>query len=312
MDMYYLSSSPHIRHTDTTRSIMTDVCIAMVPMSIFAVWHFGWKALFLLLVAVAFAWLTEYIWQNLMGIPGTWDDMSAVVTGMILALNLPVSVPLWMAALGSVFAILVVKQLFGGVGQNFMNPALAARCFLLISFAGPMTTFTLDGVATATPLTVMKTGGEVSVASLFTGMIPGTLGEVSVLCILAGAVYLVVRKIITLRIPLTYIGSFLLMIIFFGGKGFDPTFLLAHLFGGGLLFGAFFMATDYSTTPVTALGQIYFGIFLGVMTAIFRLFGATAEGVSYAIILGNIIAPILERKTLPVAFGRKGEKYAKE
>ena len=210
--------------------------------------------------------------------------------------------------LGGVFAIIIVKQLYGGLGQNFMNPALAARCFLLISFTSKMTTFSLDGVSGATPLAVLKSGGTVDVAAMFVGRIPGTIGEVSVIALLIGAAYMLWKKVITIRIPAAYLITFTLFVIIFGGHGLDPTFILAHLCGGGLIFGAFFMATDYVTSPITPSGQIIYGILMGCLTGLFRLFGGSAEGVSYAIILSNVMVPLIEKVTLPKAFGKEGKK----
>lgn len=282
---------------------MYDVAIAMIPAALFGIYHFGIKSLLIILVTVATCMLSEYVYESLMGRPVTVSDGSALVTGLILALNMPPEVPLWIPMLGGVFAIIVVKQLFGGLGQNFMNPALAARCFLLISFAGRMSTFTVDGVSTATPLAVMRNGQSVSVAASFFGMIPGTIGEVSVLALLIGAVYLLVKKVITLHIPGTYILTFAIMMFLFGGM--DIHYTLAQVCSGGLIFGAFFMATDYVTSPVTKNGRILFGILLGVLTAVFRLWGGSAEGVSYAIIFCNILVPLIEKVTLPKAFGKE-------
>lgn len=306
-----VSAAPHVRSQDTTQSIMFDVAIALLPATAFGVYQFGLKALLVIMISIFACIMTEYVYQNLMGLPVTISDGSALVTGLLLALNLPSSVPLWMPLLGGIFAILVVKQLFGGIGQNFMNPALAARCFLLISFAGRMTTFTLDGVSGPTPLAQLKAGESVNVFSMFLGKISGTIGEVSVMAILAGAIYLVARKIISLRIPLAYIISFVIFIILFGGHGMDMEFIMAHVCGGGLLLGAFFMATDYSTSPITENGKIIFGILLGVLTGIFRLFGSSAEGVSYAIIFCNLLVPLIEKITLPTAFGKEGKKWIK-
>lgn len=306
-----VSAFPHVRSQDTTQSIMFDVAIALLPATAFGVYQFGLKALLVILVSIFACVMTEYVYQNLMGLPVTVSDGSALVTGLLLALNLPSSVPLWIPLIGGIFAILVVKQLFGGIGQNFMNPALAARCFLLISFAGRMTTFTLDGVSGPTPLAQLKSGESVNVYAMFLGKISGTIGEVSVLAILAGAIYLVARKIISLRIPLAYIISFILFLILFGGHGVDFEFIMAHVCGGGLLLGAFFMATDYTTSPITPNGKIVFGILLGVLTGIFRLFGSSAEGVSYAIIFCNLLVPLIEKLTLPTAFGKEGKKWIK-
>ena len=233
------------------------------------------------------------------------------MTGLLLALNLPPSAPWWMGVLGAVFAILIVKQLFGGLGQNFMNPALAARCFLLISFTGRMTSFTYDGVAGATPLATMRADGSIAnvdTMKMFIGQIPGTIGETSVIAIMIGAIILLLKGIIDLRIPGSYLVSFVVFITIFGGHGFDWSFITAHLCGGGIMLGAWFMATDYVTSPITKKGQIVYGILLGVLTGLFRLYGGSAEGVSYAIIIGNILVPLIEKVTLPKPFGKGGEK----
>lgn len=301
-----VSSSPHVRSKDTTKSIMTDVCIAMLPATAFGVYLFGIRALMVVIATVIACVVSEYVCEKVMNKPITIGDMSAVVTGMILALNMPASIPLWIPMLGGVFAIVVVKQLYGGLGQNFMNPALAGRCFLLISFAGKMSNFTLDGWTGATPLAVLKSGGEVDLARMFIGTIPGTIGEVSVIALLIGAAYMVYKKVISLRIPVTYIATVAVFTFIFGG--FDVNYTLAHIFGGGLIFGAFFMATDYVTSPITPKGQIVFGIVLGVLTGLFRMFGGSAEGVSYAIIISNLVVPLIERYTLPVAFGKEAKK----
>ncbi len=303
-----VSSSPHVRDTVTTKSIMYDVLIAMLPAAAFGVYQFGFHALLILIETMAVCVISEYVFEKALGRPVTIADGSALVTGMILALNMPPDIPVWMPALGGVFAIIIVKQLYGGLGQNFMNPALAARCFLLISFTGKMTTFTLDGVSGATPLAVLKSGGSVDAAAMFLGRIPGTIGEVSVVALLIGAVYMLVKKVITIRIPAAYILTFSVFVLLFGGHGFDLNYLAAHLCGGGLIFGAFFMATDYVTSPLTPNGQIVFGVLLGCLTGLFRLFGGSAEGVSYAIILSNIVVPLIEKVTLPTAFGKEAKK----
>lgn len=304
-----VSSSPHVRSKNNTQSIMFDVAIAMVPATLYGVWQFGLHALLVLIATVAACVLSEYIYEKLMKQKITVTDGSAVVTGMILGLNMPPQIPVWIPCLGGVFAIIVVKQLFGGLGQNWMNPALAARCFLLISFAGKMTTFTepfSDAVASATPMATLKAGEAVDVTAMFIGRIPGTIGEVSVIALLIGAAYLVWRKVITLRIPLTYILTVAVFAAIY--SGFDMTYVAAHICGGGLIFGAFFMATDYVTSPITPKGQYVFGLLLGLLTALFRIFGGSAEGVSYAIIFCNILVPLIEKYTLPVAFGKKGGK----
>lgn len=307
-DLLNVSSSPHVRGKATTRSIMYDVLIALLPATVFGIFHFGFYALAVILTAVVFAVLTEYLYEAGTKRRITVTDGSAAVTGLLLALNLPPAVPLWIPMLGSVFAILVVKQLFGGLGQNFMNPALAARCLLLISFTGRMTTFPVDGVTGATPLALLRSGEAVDVAAMFTGFIGGTIGEVSALAVLLGAVYLLVKKVINWLIPVVYIGSFAICVVLFGGRGLDIDFLLAHLCGGGLMLGAWFMATDYVTSPITKNGKIVFGVLLGVLTCVFRLFGGSAEGVSYAIILGNLCVPLIEKATMPKAFGWEGKQ----
>ena len=301
-----VSSSPHVRSNETTQSIMVDVAIAMLPATAFGVFQFGLHALLVLIVTIAACVLSEYVFEKITKRPCTISDFSAVVTGMILALNMPPEIALWIPALGGVFAIIVVKQLYGGLGQNFMNPALAARCFLLISFTGQMSAFTLDGWTGATPLAVLKAGESVDVAAMFIGKIPGTIGEVSVIALLIGAAYLVVKKVISLRIPVTYILTTAVFVFIFGQQ--DLNYVLAHLCGGGLIFGAFFMATDYVTSPITPKGQIVFGILLGILTGLVRIFGGSAEGVSYAIIISNLLVPLIERFTLPTPFGKEGKK----
>lgn len=319
-----ISSSPHVRDKSSTKSIMWDVFLALMPATAVGIFNFGLKAAILIVACVATAVLTEYIWQKAMKLPVTVSDGSAALTGLLLALNLSSTFPVWMAIIGSVFAIIIVKQLFGGLGQNFMNPALAGRCFLMISFAAKMTDFSvsdsyrgvLDTVTGATPLAALKKQGFVAASSipvkdLFIGNIQGTIGETSALAILIGAVILLAFKVIDLKVPLTYIGSFTVFVIFYmlgSGMGFDGNYLLSHLFGGGLMLGAWFMATDYVTTPITPNGQLIYGCCLGILTAIFRLFGGSAEGVSYAIIFCNLLVPIIEKVTKPVAFGKGGKK----
>ncbi len=304
-----ISSSPHIRDKVTSGNIMLMVTIALLPATIFGIYNFRHEnAWLLVVVTTASAVLAEYIYERLMHKTVTIKDFSAVVTGLLLALNLPPTLPLWMGALGSVFAIIVVKQLFGGLGQNFMNPALGARCFLLISFTGRMTYFVYDGVTGATPLAEMRAGNAVNTMDMLLGNIRGTIGETSVIAIMIGAMFLLLMGIIDLRIPGTYIVTFVIFISIFGGHGFDPYFITAHLCGGGLMLGAWFMATDYVTSPITKSGQIVYGICLGLLTGLFRLFGGSAEGVSYAIIISNLLVPLIEKVTLPKPFGKGGEK----
>lgn len=322
--MLNVSSNPHVRDKMTTGRIMQLVVLALLPTTLFGIWNFGFRAFLVVLVTVASSVFFEWLYDRLMHKKNTVTDFSAAVTGLLLALNMPPQIPLWMPVLGSAFAIIVVKQLFGGLGQNFMNPALAARCFLMISFTGKMTDFAvdklsgyhcIDTVTGATTLAELKNSGftadSISVKNLFIGNIHGTIGETSALAILIGAVILLAFKVIDLKIPLTYIGSFAVFVIFYmlgTGKGFDVNYLFSHLFGGGLMLGAWFMATDYVTTPITPKGQLIYGCCLGVVTAIFRLFGGSAEGVSYAIIFCNLLVPLIEKVTKPVAFGKGGKK----
>ena len=303
-----ISSSPHIRSKVTTGNIMLMVIIALFPATAFGIVNFGLSALMVIVVTVASAVLTEYVFQKLMHRKVTISDLSAVVTGLLLALNMPPTAPWWMCVLGSVFAILVVKQVFGGLGQNFMNPALGARCFLLISFTGRMTTFVYDGVSGATPLAMLKAGEKVNIFDMFLGNISGTIGETSVVAILLGAIFLLIKGIIDIRIPGTYIVTFVIFVLIFGGHGLDWNYVAAHLCGGGLMLGAWFMATDYVTCPITKRGQLLYGVCLGVLTGLFRIFGGSAEGVSYAIIISNLLVPLIEKVTLPKPFGKGGEK----
>lgn len=293
---------------------MLYVVIALLPASAFGVWNFGFPALIMLITTTVTAVLTEYIYEKLMHKKITINDWSAAVTGLLLGLNMPASAPWWMGALGSVFAILIVKQLFGGLGQNFMNPALGARCFLLISFTGPMTKFIYDGMTGPTPLAALKAGESVNTMDMLLGTIPGTIGETSVIAIIIGAIFLILTGVIDLRIPGTYIVTFVIFVGIFGqftdaqAGLFDPQYITAHLCGGGLMLGAWFMATDYVTSPITKKGQYVYGVLLGILTGLFRLFGGSAEGVSYAIIIGNLLVPLIERVTLPKPFGKGGEK----
>lgn len=316
--MYNVSSSPHVKAKMTTQSIMRDVIIAMLPATVFGIYNstnlfgikYGIHSALLILITVLACVASEYIYTTITDQKITIYDLSAVVTGMILALNLPCTFPYWKAALGGAFAIIIVKQLFGGLGQNFMNPALGARCFLALSFAGNMTAFYpsdvkgVDAATSATPLTALKNLGESSssLLDMFIGNHAGTIGETSVIALLIGALYLTVRKIIDLRIPLTYIVVFGICIMLFN-KSTDINFLAMQLCSGGLIFGAFFMATDYATSPITKSGRYIFGICLGLLTAIFRTFGNTAEGVSFAIIFCNLLVPLIEKWSIPKAFG---------
>ena len=321
--MLHVSSNPHVRDKMTTSKIMQLVVLALLPTTLFGIYNFGLRALLVVVITVASSVFFEWIYDKLMHKKNTITDFSAVVTGLLLALNMPASIPLWMPVLGSAFAIIVVKQLFGGLGQNFMNPALAARCFLLIAYTGPMTNFVtsngfLDAYSGATPLALLKPGAEstgvVSLAKMFIGTTGGVIGETSAICLLLGGIYLLARKVINWRIPVIYVGVFAALIFLFApGHHFDVIYMLEEVCGGGLLLGAIFMATDYVTSPITPNGKIVFGCCLGLLTFIFRMYGGSAEGVSYAIIFCNLLVPLIERVTVPKSFGKKKpEKKAKE
>lgn len=303
--MYNVSVSPHVRDKSSTSKIMLDVCIALVPTLAFGVYRFGVNALIVIVSSVLSCVLSELIFELIVKKPITVFDFSAVVTGLILALNMPPEVAWWVPAVGGVFAIVVIKMLFGGIGQNIMNPALGARCFLLISFASRMTDFTVDGVSGATPLAQLKAGESIDLLDAFLGFQNGCIGEVSALAILIGLAYLLIRKVISIRIPGIYILSAMLFIFLFNlPNGVpDANYMLGQLLTGGLLAGAVFMATDYTTSPITKGGQIIYALLLGFLTAVFRVLGSSAEGVSYAIIISNLIVPLIEKISVPKAFG---------
>ena len=300
-----VSASPHVRSSVTTSDIMFDVVIALVPATAFGLYIFGWYAALLVAVCIASCVGFEALYQKCMGKKVTVGDFSAVVTGLLLALNLPPHLPIWMAILGSAFAIIIVKQLFGGLGQNFMNPALGARCFLLLAFSRYMTAFVYDGVATATPLLTLQINGTANLRNMFLGYTAGTIGETSAVALLIGAVYLLIKRIISPKIPLIYIGTFAACIAGYAAfKDYNiAVFTAAHLCGGGLMLGAWFMATDYVTSPITSKGKIVYAIGLGLLTFALRIFGSSTEGVSYSIIIMNLLVPLIERVTVPKAFG---------
>lgn len=310
-NLYVASSSPHFRDAPSIRRIMVDVVIALVPAAAAAVYFFGMKAALVIAVTTAACVLAELAMCKIMKKPVTVGDMSAVVTGVLLAFNLPPSIPLWIAALGGVFAIVVVKQLFGGLGMNFINPALAARAFLMASWPVAMTTWTnplVDTVSSATPLAILKGGEAAGIAApairdLFIGSVAGCIGETSALAILIGAAYLVIRRIITLDTPLAFIGTAAAMTWVLGGKTLFTGDVLYHLFAGGLMLGAFFMATDYPTAPITTRGRIIFGAGCGLLTAVIRLYGGYPEGVCYSILIMNLTVPLIDRYLVPKSFG---------
>ncbi|MDO5291245.1 MAG: RnfABCDGE type electron transport complex subunit D [bacterium] len=315
-NLLHVSSSPHVRSQSSTTTIMADVVIALIPATAWGVYRNGWHAFWLVMACILTSVATEYVYQKLMKKPVTIHDLSAMVTGILLALNLPQTFPIWMAVVGSVFAVLVVKQVFGGIGQNFMNPALAARCFLLISFGSQMTNYAVDTISGATPLALIKNGAadasvqtilagdKLTLTDLFVGNIDGCIGEVSTLMILIGAAYLLIRKVISWRTPVMYLLTFTVFMGLFAGRGFDMTYLAAELCTGGIMLGAFFMATDYTTSPITPNGKLVYGIVLGLVTGIFRIWSGSAEGVSYAIIFCNLLVPLIEKVTVPTAFGK--------
>ncbi|WHH61043.1 RnfABCDGE type electron transport complex subunit D [Petroclostridium sp. X23] len=314
-----VSSSPHVRSGETVSSVMFDVVLALCPALIAGAYFFGFRALLVTALTVLSCIAAEYVWQKLSKKAVTVNDWSAVVTGILLAFNLPVTVPLWMPVIGGFFAIIIVKQLFGGLGQNFMNPALAARAFLLASWpvamtkwVGPFEQLSLAGavdvVSSATPLAILKgteAAGQVmpSYLDLFMGRIGGSIGETSVLMLLLGGVYLIYRKVISWRIPVSFIATVAVLTFVLGKDGFFTGNAIYHVLSGGLMLGAFFMATDYASSPVTPKGQIIMGIGCGLITSVIRLYGGYPEGVSYSILLMNIVTPLIDRYTAPVKFG---------
>lgn len=313
-----VSSSPHIRSEESVSRIMLDVLLALVPAAIAAVIKFGWRVVLVMAVSVLTAIVTEAVIQKFMKKPVTVKDLSAVVTGILLAYNLPPTIPLWIVVVGAVIAIALVKQIFGGLGQNFMNPALAARAILLAAWPVEMTTWEIPNVdavtnatSSATPLAILKSGvgtwGQLpSLWDLIIGNVGGSIGEVSAIALLIGAAYLFYRRVINWRIPITYIGTVALLTWIFGTDGLFTGHGIYHIFAGGLILGAFFMATDYVTSPVTPKGQIIMGIGCGVLTSVIRLVGGYPGGVSYSILIMNIATPLIERYTKPKVYGGDG------
>ena len=316
------TSNPHIRSNETTRSIMLDVIIAMLPALVWAVIWFGVKALTLTAVSVIGCMFWEWLYRKLMKKPQSVGDLSAVVTGMLLAFVCPVTTPYWMIIIGGFFSIVVVKQLFGGIGKNFVNPALAGRAFLLGSYAGVMTTWidatqnkaplmgsTADIVTAATPLAYMKTGNMAgltetySVMDMFLGKTGGSLGEISAAMLILGGLYLIWRKVINWQTPVAYIATVAVLTFLFPKAGSGMDWMLYSVFGGGLFLGAFFMATDYATSPVTKKGQLIFGIGCGLFTVLIRYFGSYNEGVCYSIMVMNLCVALIDKYTKPTRFG---------
>lgn len=315
-----VSSSPHVRDHSSTKSIMRDVVIALLPAALVGIYNFRLSVVLVILTTCVTCMLSEYIWQKCMKQPVTTGDFSALLTGLLLALNLPATIPLWMCVVGGVFAIIVAKQMFGGLGQNFMNPALAGRCFMMLSFSSAMTSFTVkkgaaymygvavDATSSATPLAQVKEGGLPDLKAMFLGTTTGTIGETSVAALLIGAIYLLAKRIIDWKIPVVYILTFSVFDIAYQMAAGNAAYPLVYeLCGGGLILGAFFMATDYVTSPITAKGKVIYGILLGLLTGLFRFFGESAEGVSFAIIIANVCVPLIERWTVPKPFGKEGK-----
>ena len=307
-----VQSSPHIRGDFKTSRLMLDVVVALLPALAVGTWVLGFRALAVTAVSMASAVGAEWLYCKAAGKQNTLRDCSALVTGMLLALTLPASVPLGIAVLGSVFAIVLAKCMCGGLGQNILNPALAARAFLMLLFPAALTHYeAIDGISSATPLhrMAMPALPEYSLMDMFLGRIPGSIGELSALALLLGGVFLVARKVISPKIPLAYLGSVAVLTLIFSKTGSPVVWMLYSVLGGGVMLGAIFMATDYATSPVTPMGQILYGIGCGVLTVFFRYFGLFPEGVTYAILLMNLATWGIDRITAPRRFGvKKGEQ----
>jgi Na+-translocating ferredoxin:NAD+ oxidoreductase subunit D len=303
--MYTVSSSPHIRTNTTVQTVMRDVLIALLPATFAGIYFFKLQALLVILVSVISCVGFEALWQKLTKQKITVFDLSAAVTGLLLAFNLPASIPLWIPVVGSAFAIILVKQFFGGIGQNIMNPALAARAFLLASWPVQMTNWTVDGVSAATALGILKegTGALPSAMNMFLGNVGGTIGETSALALLLGGAYLLFKKIISWHIPVVYIVTVYILTFVLGRNGFMSGNALYEILAGGLILGAFFMATDYTTSPITKKGQLIFGVGCGIVTSVIRIYGGYPEGVSYSILFMSLFVPLIDKYTMPRVFG---------
>ena len=324
-DKFLVTSSPHVHSDFKTSSIMLDVIIALIPAGLAGIFYFGIHSLFVTLVSVLSCVAFEYLWNRFLNKSNSVTDLSAVVTGLLLAYNMPPTIPLWMVVIGAFFAIIIVKQMFGGIGSNFMNPALAARAFMLASWAGPMTNwlapslFGTDGLTSATPLATLKEGGEAlanmpAIQKLFFGDIGGCIGETSACLLLIGGLYLFMRGVIKLRIPLSFILTVMVCTFLFGGgEGLMGRLQMSgwHLFSGGLFLGAIFMATDYTTSPMTPKGQVIMGVGCGLITVLIRLKGGYPEGVTYSILIMNVLTPLIDRYTAPRVFGTKTDRKEK-
>ncbi len=327
-DKVKVTAAPHVRSTNSVTGVMTSVMIALIPALAVGVYYFGLYSLIVVLVCMLSAMAFEALAQVLLKRKISILDMSAALTGMLLGMNLPPTVPLWLPVIGAGFAVVIVKQLFGGLGQNFMNPALGARAFLLASWPALMTKFSpaiagswrsilvpdaltsasvsggADAVSGATPLQALAAGSNLpGLWNTFIGNVSGVIGEASAAALLLGGVYLIIRKIITWHVPVTYIGTVAILTFFLGKNSFDLMTVGYHVFGGGLMLGAIFMATDYSSSPIDSKAKVVYGIGCGILTAVFRLFGPTAEGVSYAILIMNLVVPLLDKAITPKLYG---------
>lgn len=318
MSNFVVSGTPHVRSKESIQGIMRDVLIALIPAAVMGVYYFGMRALLLMVISVASAMIFEGLYQKILKKPVTVSDLSAAVTGLLLAMNMPAAAPYWMPVVGSAFAIIIAKQLFGGLGQNFINPALAARAFLLASYPTPMTSWTTpspfgaDAVATATPLAELKAGtlfpNAADMMNALTGNVGGCIGETCAIALIIGGIYLIVKKVISWRIPVIYIATVFVLTALIGRNGVRvPVY---ELFVGGLMLGAFFMATDYASSPVTAKGQVIMALGCGLLTTLIRIFGGYPEGVSYSILIMNLCVPLIDRFTEPKIFGAPEVKKA--
>ncbi len=308
MANFVVSGTPHVRSKESIQSIMRDVIIALVPATAAGIYYFGLRALILIVAAIISAVFFEWLYEKITKKPVTINDLSAVVTGLLLAMNLPASAPVWVAIVGSAFAIIFAKQLFGGLGQNFINPALAGRAFLLVSYPTEMTTWVVpnglaaDAATYATPLAQLKNGAlDASLKQLVIGQVGGTIGETCAIALIIGGIYLLYKHVISWKIPVIYIATVFILFAVIGRHGMRMP--LQEIFAGGVMLGGIFMATDYASSPVTPKGQVIFAVGAGLLTYLIRTFGGYPEGVSYSILIMNCCVPLIERFTEPTIFG---------
>lgn len=308
MANFVVSGTPHVRSKESIQSIMRDVIIALVPATAAGIYYFGLRALILIVAAIISAVFFEWLYEKITKKPVTINDLSAVVTGLLLAMNLPASAPIWVAIVGSAFAIIFAKQLFGGLGQNFINPALAGRAFLLASYPTEMTTWVVpnglaaDAATYATPLAQLKNGTlDASLGQLVMGQVGGTIGETCAIALIIGGIYLLYKHVISWKIPVIYIATVFILFAVIGRHGMRMP--VQEIFAGGVMLGGIFMATDYASSPVTPKGQVIFAVGAGLLTYLIRTFGGYPEGVSYSILIMNCCVPLIERFTEPTIFG---------